>query len=80
MKDLLTLFTFALGILLSVAFLSTLKPVAVDATVGGAERTDRCTLTASLPPACHSDGFAALSWSVAAMVTNVAKDRSPSSH
>ena len=80
MKDLLTVSTLAIGILFSVVFLTTLKPVTVAATVGGAERRDRCTLTASPAPVCHADGFAALSWSLAAMVTGVPKDRSPSSH
>jgi hypothetical protein len=80
MKDVLSVFTFAIGTLFLVAFFSTLKPVPVTAAVGGMEKPDRCSLTASPTPSCQTNGFAALSWSVAAMVTAIPKDRLPPSH
>ena len=76
MKHVLTVFTFAIGALFLVAFFSTLKPTTVTAAVGGMEKSDRCSLTAWSTPGC---GFAAPSWSVAAVVTAVPKDRSPPS-
>jgi hypothetical protein len=79
MKDLLTVFTFTSGALFLVAFFSTLKPATVTAAVGGTGKPDRCILTASSTPDCHMNGFAALSWSVAAMVTAVPKDHLPPS-
>jgi hypothetical protein len=80
MKDVLTVFTFAIGALFLVAFFSTLKPTTVTAAVGGMEKSDRCRLTASSTPGCQTNDFAALSWSVAAMVTAVPKDRLLHSH
>ena len=40
MKDVLSIFTFAIGALFLVAFFSTLKPAVVTAAVGGMERPD----------------------------------------
>lgn len=77
MKDVLTVFTFAIGALFLVAFFSTLRPATMTAAVGSIGQPDRCSLTASLTPACQKNGFAALSWSVAAMVTAVSKEHSP---
>jgi hypothetical protein len=80
MKDAFTVFTFAIGALFLVAFFSTLKPATVTAAVGGMGKPDRCSLTASSTPGCRTNGFAALSWSVAAMVTAVQNDHLPPSH
>jgi hypothetical protein len=80
MKDVLTVFTFVIGALFTMAFFSTLKPASVTVAVGGLEKPDRCSLTASPTPGCQTSGFAALSWSVAAMVTALPRDRLPSSH
>ena len=80
MKDVLSVFTFSIGALFLVAFFSTLKPATVTAAVGGMERPDSCGLTASPTPGCQTNGLAALSWSVAAMVTAVPKDRLLHSH
>ena len=80
MKDVLSVFTFAIGALVLVAFFSTLKPATVTAAVGGMGKPDRCVLTASSTPDCHTKGFAALSWSVAAMVMAAQEDRLPLSH
>lgn len=80
MKDLFTVSTFAIGALLFMAFFSTLRPATVAAAVGGMEKPGRCSLTASPTPGCQTSAFAALTWSVAAMVTVVPKDRLPASH
>jgi hypothetical protein len=80
MKDVLCVFTFAIGALFLVACFSTLKPTAVTAAVGGTGRPDRCSLSASPTPGCQPDVFSAVSWSVAAMLTVVPKDRLPPSH
>ena len=80
MKDVLTVFTFAIGALFLVAFFSTLRPATFTATVGGMGKPDRCSLPASSTPTCHTNGFAALSWSVAAMVTAVQGDHLSPSH
>jgi hypothetical protein len=44
MKDVLSVFTFAIGALFLVAFFSTLKPTTVTAAVGGIGKQDRCSL------------------------------------
>jgi len=80
MKDALTVLTFAIGALFLVAFFSTLRPATMTAAVGGMEQPDRCSLTVSSTPACKTNGLAALSWSVAAMVTGVSKEHSPRGH
>ena len=80
MKDVLSVLTFKIGALLLVAFFSTLKPATVTAAVGGMDTPDRCSLTASPTAGCQTSGVAALSWSVAAMVTAVQKDHLPPSH
>ena len=80
MKDVLSVFTFLIGALFLVTFLFTLKPTTMTAAAGGTEKPDRCSLTESSIPSCHTNGFAALSWSVAAMVTTVPKDRLPPAH
>jgi hypothetical protein len=80
MKDVLTVFTFAIGALFVVAFFSTLKPATVTAAVGGMAKPDRCILTALPTPDCNTNGIAALPWSVAAMVTAVQGNHLPPSH
>lgn len=80
MKDILTVFTFAIGAMFFVAFFSTLRPATMTAAVGGMGQPDRCSLTASSTPACQKNGFVALPWSVAAMVTAVSKEHSPRGH
>jgi hypothetical protein len=80
MKDVLSVLTFTIGALFLVTFFYTLKPAIVTAAVGEIGKPDRCSLTASSTPGCQTNGFAALSWSVAAMVTAVPKDRLSSSH
>ena len=80
MKDVLGVFTLTMGALFLVAFFSTLKPATVTAAVGRMEKPDRCSLTASPTPGCQTNGFAALSWSVAAMVTAVRNDRLPAAY
>jgi hypothetical protein len=80
MKDVFTVFTFTIGALFLAAFFATLKPATVTAAVGGMGKPDRCILTASSTPDCHTNGFAGLSWSVAAMVTTVQGNRLPPSH
>jgi hypothetical protein len=80
MKDVLCVFTFAIGALFLVVFFSTLKPTTVTAAVGGPGRPDRCSLSDSPTPDCQPNVFAAVSWSIAAMVTVVPKDRLPPFH
>jgi hypothetical protein len=80
MKDVLTVFTFTIGALFLAAFFSTLKPATVTAAVGGMGKPDRCILTASSKPDCHTNGLAALSWTVPAMVTAVQGDHLAPSH
>jgi hypothetical protein len=80
MKDVLSVFTFAIGALFLVVFFSTLKPTAMTAAVGGTDRADRCSFSPSPAPVCQPNVFAAASWSVAAMVTVGARDRLPPSH
>ena len=80
MKDVVTVFTFAIGALFLVVFFSTLKPTAVNVAIGGMEKSDRCSLTVSSTPGCQANGFAGLPWSVAAMVTAVPKEHFLRSH
>jgi hypothetical protein len=80
MKDVLGVFTLTMGALFLVAFFSALKPATVTAALGGMEKRDRCSLTASPTPGCQANGFAALSWSVAARVAAVSNDRLRPSH
>jgi hypothetical protein len=80
MKNVLSVFTFAIGALFLVAFFSTLKPTTVTAAVGGIGKQDRCSLTASSTLGCQTNGLAALPWSVAAMVTAVPKEHLPRDH
>jgi hypothetical protein len=79
MKDVLSVLTFTIGALFLVTLFYTLKPATVTAAVGEIGKPDLCSL-ASSTPACQTNGFAALSWSLAAMVTAVPKDRLSSSH
>lgn len=74
MKDILTVFTFAIAALFLVASFSTLKPATVTAAVGGMGKPARCSLTASPTPGCRANGFAALSWPGAAMAAAAPKD------
>ena len=80
MKDVLSVFTFAIAVFFLVALFSTLKPATVTAAVGGTGKLDRCSLTASSTPGCQTNGFDALSWSVAAMVAVVPRGHLLSSH
>ena len=80
MKDVLSVFTFAIGALFFVSFFSTLKPTTITAAVGGMGKPDRCSLTASSTPGCLTGGFAAISWSVAAIATEVTQEHLPRSH
>ena len=80
MKDVLCVFTFTIGALFLTACFFTLKPATITAAVGGMGKPDRCILTASSKPDCHMNRLAALSWSVAAMVTAVQGDYLPPSH
>ena len=80
MKDVFTVITFTIGALFVVAFFSTLKPATVTVAVGGMEKPDRCSLTASPALGCRTNGFAALPWSVAVMVTAVPRDSLRPSH
>ena len=80
MKDVVGVFTLTMGALFLVAFFSALKPATVTAAVGGMEKPDHCSLTASPTPGCQTNGLATLSWSVAAMVTAVRNDRLAPSH
>ena len=79
MKDVLSVFTFAIGALFLVASLSSLKPATVTAAVGGMGKPNRCSITASSTPGCLTGGFSALSWSVAAIATDVAQGHLPRS-
>jgi hypothetical protein len=80
MKDVLSVFSFTIGVLFLVAFFSTLKPATVTVAVGGMGKPDRCSLTASSTPECQTNSFAALPRTVAAMVTAGQKDHLPPSH
>lgn len=81
MKGALSVLTLAIGSVFFVTFFSTLRPATVAAAVGGIEQPDHCSSTQARPtPACQTKGLAALSLSLAAMVTTVPTDRLPPSN
>jgi hypothetical protein len=61
MKQVLSLFTFAIGALLFLAFFTTLKPTVVTAA-SGPGKPDQCSTKAPSSLACHSLIFATALW------------------
>ena len=61
MKQVLSLFTFGIGVLLLLAFFTTLKPTAVTAA-SGPNKPGQCSTKAPPSLACHSLIFATALW------------------